>query len=67
MEYTGTIHKCDNCNHIWDYNETHCPECGSEEFYDININEEIEEMESEIFKLDNKLIRLRKIKTERSL
>ena len=36
-EKTGTTYKCNNCINEWDYMETHCPECGSEDFTDYKI------------------------------
>ena len=44
MEHTGDYYKCQNkeCNNIWDYMETHCPECGGQDFYTTNIQEEHE-------------------------
>lgn len=43
MEYTGDIYKCRDCKHIWDYNDTACPECGSLEDEDINKSQVLEE------------------------
>ena len=37
IEKTGTTYKCNNCPHKWDYQDTHCPECGSENFEDDEI------------------------------
>ena len=36
LEKTGTTYRCLKCNHVWDYNETHCPECGSTETEDYD-------------------------------
>ena len=37
LEYTGTSYKCNNCPHKWNYNDTHCPECGSQDFVEDEI------------------------------
>lgn len=39
MEYTGTYYNCLDCEHIWDYNDDACPNCGSKQMIDINPNE----------------------------
>jgi hypothetical protein len=39
LEFTGTYYRCFKCKHIWDYNDFNCPECGSDDFEDINENE----------------------------
>lgn len=39
MEFTGTYYQCIDCNHIWDYEDSHCPECGSEKETDLSPNE----------------------------
>ena len=46
MEFTGDYYKCMDCCHVWDYNDTHCPECGSQDFETINSNEVIMTAES---------------------
>lgn len=38
-EFTGEYYHCEDCNHLWDYNDSHCPNCGSENFGDLNANE----------------------------
>lgn len=39
MEFTGSYFECTNCNHIVDYSDTHCPECGSQEETELNAKE----------------------------
>lgn len=39
MEFTGDYEKCNACGYVWDFMETHCPECGSKDFEEINANE----------------------------
>ena len=38
MEYTGETYKCKNCNQIWAYEDDACPDCGSDNFVEIEIN-----------------------------
>ena len=42
MEYSGTSYKCNDCGHKWKYDDSHCPECGSQYIEDdeivLNIN-----------------------------
>ena len=38
-EFTGDYEKCNACGYVWDFMETHCPECGSQDFEEINANE----------------------------
>jgi len=45
MEFTGTYYKCNDCGHFWDYNDFNCPECGSQNFEDKSLSEEIKEIE----------------------
>ena len=42
VEFTGTYYKCKDCDYVWDYNDFNCPDCGTEEFEDVNIHEELE-------------------------
>lgn len=30
LEFTGDYEKCNACGYVWDFMETHCPECGSQ-------------------------------------
>ncbi len=47
-EFTGTYWKCDKCSYLFDWEDTHCPECGSDECSDINIHEEQEKVTDEL-------------------
>ncbi|TSE05235.1 hypothetical protein [Aquimarina algiphila] len=37
-EFTGTYYICDECSHIYDYDDL-CPDCGSGFVTDLNANE----------------------------
>ena len=37
--FTGTYYQCNDCKHITDYADSHCPNCGSQDETDINANE----------------------------
>lgn len=39
MEFTGSYYQCENCGHIIDYMDSHCPECGSQEEQELNASE----------------------------
>ena len=56
-EFTGDYYKCSDCGHIWDYMETHCPECGSEDEETLNAKEVLEEA-SHLSYLSGKLIEM---------
>ena len=38
MEHTGIYYTCLNCEHIWDFDDFNCPECGKQTFNDVNAN-----------------------------
>ena len=38
LEFTGSYYECDHCDWVWDYNDTHCPQCGQQSFEDVNVN-----------------------------
>lgn len=38
MEKSGVTYKCPKCDYKWDYDETHCPNCGSDEFTEDEIH-----------------------------
>lgn len=38
VEKTGTTYKCTNCNHKWNWKDTHCPNCGSDDFGEHEIS-----------------------------
>lgn len=38
-EFTGTYYSCNDCNHIWDYSDSHCPNCGSQNENELNAKE----------------------------
>ena len=38
-EFTGDYEKCNACGYVWDFMESHCPECGSQDFEEINAKE----------------------------
>lgn len=42
QEFTGEYYKCNYCQHVWDYMDSACPECGSGDTEDFNIDKEIE-------------------------
>jgi tetrahydromethanopterin S-methyltransferase subunit B len=44
MEFTGTYNKCENCERIYDFNDI-CPDCGSDDVYDISVEEIREHIE----------------------
>ena len=55
-EFTGDYEQCQKCNHIWDYMDTACPNCGNNDVEMISsegVNEQLK-LES-----GNELIRLR--------
>lgn len=54
-EFTGDYYKCQDCNHIWDYIDTCCPECGSENEETINAKE-VRQEASQLDYLSSKLI-----------
>lgn len=37
-EFTGTYYRCNSCATIYDYNDL-CPDCGSDDIEDVNVNE----------------------------
>lgn len=37
-EFTGDYSNCNNCGHIYDYNDL-CPECGSGDITDMSAKE----------------------------
>ena len=39
QEFTGSYFKCNKCNHIIDYSDSHCPECGSQDETELNAKE----------------------------
>lgn len=40
MEFTGTYERCNSCGYVWDFMESNCPECGSQEIEgDLNAQE----------------------------
>jgi len=39
MEHSGSYYQCDNCTNIIDYNDSHCPNCGSQDETELNANE----------------------------
>lgn len=39
QEFTGTYYKCNKCSHIWDYSDSHCPNCGSQDETELNAKE----------------------------
>lgn len=38
MEFTGTYYTCLDCEYIWDYDDDACPDCGSKQIEDINVD-----------------------------
>ena len=52
-EFTGDYYKCNTCGHFWDYNDFHCPECGSEDFQDKPIGEEIVDIKTELIRVNH--------------
>ena len=38
-EFTGSYFECKKCNHIIDYSDSHCPECGSQDETELNASE----------------------------
>ena len=38
-EFTGDYYECENCQYIWDYMDSHCPNCGSENEKVLNARE----------------------------
>lgn len=51
-EFTDQYYKCENCKHIWDYDDDACPECGEQfAFNDINLDNHISKLEKEMQEL----------------
>ncbi len=53
-EFTGTYHKCNNCNAIYDFNDI-CFECGSDDVGDVSkegIREHIEKLNMDVEQLE---------------
>ena len=38
VEKTGTTYKCPKCKYKWDWEDTHCPNCGSDDFTEEEIH-----------------------------
>ncbi len=51
-EFTGDFYKCLKCKHVWDWNDTCCPEC-SGDFEDVNIHEELDQAKLEVERISN--------------
>lgn len=58
MEFTGDYYQCLDCLHIWDYSDSHCPECGSQDEITLNANDVIMSAESQTEKERNILIKM---------
>lgn len=39
MEFTGTYYQCVECDDIWDYSDSHCPNCGAQNETEISVRE----------------------------
>lgn len=39
MEFTGSYYQCNDCGHIIDYSDSHCPKCGSQDETELNAKE----------------------------
>lgn len=37
IEKSGVTYKCPECGYKWDWDDTHCPNCGSDEFEEDEI------------------------------
>ena len=60
-EFTGEFYKCNEniCGYIWDYNDFNCPNCGSDDFEDTNIREELKVAEESEKSAINKVLSIK--------
>ena len=38
-EFTGDYYKCNHCGYVWDYMDSHCPNCGSQDEETLNAEQ----------------------------
>ena len=61
LEFTGDYYKCSDCLHVWDYMETHCPECGEQDFEEIDAHEVVMTAETAVDNEQKRLLEMLKL------
>jgi len=50
-EFNGSYYRCRKCNHIWDFVDDRCPDCGSDNWIDVNsiqVRQEIKKLKAKV-------------------